>query len=121
MRRIGVALGSGLRARDIVGHVADVHLTVSPRQPTRRALDQQPKDAGMPLERAGQAQCLAGEPLQPGPQRHMWALARLWVALARLGRVGSERPGVRAPLIGARARAAPRLAHCLPRPPPLGL
>ena len=42
------------------GHVTDVHFMDSHRQPTLIALDTQPKDDVMQLDRAGQANRLAG-------------------------------------------------------------
>src|SRR5262245_32208884 len=44
----------------IVGRVTDVHFTVSHRQPKRIAIDKQPNDEVMHLDRAGKADRLAG-------------------------------------------------------------
>ena len=43
-----------------VGHVADLHFTVSHRQPKFIAIDKQPDDEVMHLDRAGKADRLAG-------------------------------------------------------------
>ena len=63
----------------------------------------------MHLDRSGKVDRLAGEPLDPGPQGQMFALDLLHVPLARLMLGGIEMSGVRAPIIGVRARDAKRL------------
>src|SRR5262249_48633172 len=92
-----------------LGHVADLHFTVSHRYPKLIAIDKQPNDNVMHLDRSGKADCLAGEPLDPGPQRQMFALNLLRVPLARLVLVGIEMPCVRAPIIGVIAPDTKRL------------
>jgi hypothetical protein len=44
----------------IDGHVADLHFPVSHRQPKLVAIDKQPNDNVMHLNRSGKADCLAG-------------------------------------------------------------
>ena len=63
----------------------------------------------MHLGRAGKADRLAGEPRDPGPQRHMFALDLLRVPLTRLVLVGIEMPCICAPLVGVIARDTKRL------------
>src|SRR5262245_39819550 len=72
------------RAYQPGGHVTDVHFTVSHRQPKLIAIDKQPNDDVMHLDRSGKADRLAGEPLDPRPQRQMFALDLLHVPLARI-------------------------------------
>jgi hypothetical protein len=54
----------------LAGRVADVHFTVSHRQPTLIAIDTQPNDEVRPPGRSGKADRLAGETLDPSPQGH---------------------------------------------------
>jgi hypothetical protein len=91
------------------GRVTDVHFTVSHRQPKFIAIDKQPNDDGMHLDRSGKTDRLAGEPLDPGPQCQMIALDLLHIPLPRLVLGGIEMPGVRAPIIGVIAPDAKRL------------
>ena len=84
---------------------------VSHRQPKLIAIDKQPNDDVMHLDRAGKADRLAGEPLDPGPQRQMFALDLLHMPLARMMVGGIEMPGVRAPIIGVITPDAKRLVQ----------
>ena len=96
-----------------VGHVSDVHFTVSHLQPKLIAIDKQPNDDVMQPDRSGKADRLAGETLDPGPQCQMFALDLLRVPLARLVLVGIEMPCICAPIIGVIARDAKRLEQSL--------
>jgi len=55
------------------GRVADLYFTVSHWQPTLIAIAKQPNDDVMHLDRSGKIYRLAGETLNPGSQRHMFA------------------------------------------------
>jgi hypothetical protein len=67
----------------------------------------------MHLDRSGKADRLAGEPLNPGPQRQMCALNLLHVPLAQLRLGGIEMPAVRAPILSVIAPDAKRLEQLL--------
>jgi hypothetical protein len=92
-----------------MGRVTDLHFTVSHGQPKFVTVDQQPNDDVRHLSRAGEAARLAGETLDPSPQRQMFALDLLRVSLARTVLVRIEVTSVRAPVIGVIARDAKRL------------
>jgi len=89
-----------------VGRVLDLHLGRSNRQAKLIAIDEQPEDDVMQLDRFGKADRLAGQTLDTGPQRQMFALDLLRVLLAHvvLGLVKVTRVG--APIIGVIARDA---------------
>src|SRR5262249_12985439 len=84
----------------LLGRVTQVPLPVSYWPPERIAFDQQPDDGVRHLGRVSKADRLAGEPLDPGPPRHLCPLDLLRVSLARLVRVGLEMPCLCAPIIG---------------------
>ena len=69
-----------------------MHFTVSHWQPKLIAIDKQPNDEVMHLDGSGKTDRLGGEPLDPGPQRQMFALDLLHVPLARIMRGGIEMP-----------------------------
>src|SRR6266702_4304491 len=87
-----------------LGRVSDLHLGLSNRQAKLIAIDEQPEDDVMHLDRFGKADRLACQTLATGPQRQMLALDLLRVLLARvvLGLVKVTRVG--APIIGVIAR-----------------
>ena len=90
------------------GHVADVHFTVSYRQPKLIAIDKQPDDNIMHLSRAGKTDRLAHQAFDPGAQRQMFPLDLLRIALARLVLIGIEMTRVRAPIVRIIPRDAKR-------------
>ena len=110
-RVVVVVEGCGELVRPVhptADHVADLHFMVSHRQPELIAIDKQPNDDVMHLDRAGKADRLAGEPLDPGPQRQMFTLDLLHVPLARMRLGGIEMPRGRTPIIGVIAPNAKR-------------
>jgi hypothetical protein len=56
----------------------------SHRQPKLIAIDKQPNDDVMHLDRSGKADCLAYQTFNMGPQRQMLSFDLLRIALARI-------------------------------------
>jgi len=67
-------------ARIPPGRVTDMHFTVSHRQPKFIAIDKQPNNDIMHLDRSGKTDRLAGEPLDPGPQGQMEGVSELLIS-----------------------------------------
>src|SRR5215475_3530540 len=94
-----VANGRSERERPEDGGVSDLYSLTSHHHPKLIAVDKQPDDDVMHLNRFGKADRLAGEPLDTGPQGQMPALALLGVSLARGVLVGSAMTAIGPPII----------------------
>jgi hypothetical protein len=97
----------------VVGHVTDLHFTVSHRQPKLIAIDKPSNDEVMQLGRAGTAHRLTHEALDPGAQCQVLALDLLRGALARLVLLRIELTRVRAPRVCIIPRDAQRFSQRL--------
>jgi hypothetical protein len=76
-------------------------------------VDGQPEDTSGHCTRARKATRLAQQPLDPGPQSYLLALALLRLSLARTVRCSIERPRVGTPMIGMIVSEAKGLYQCL--------